>query len=819
MRNKKIRIAGVILSLAVVFSGQAFAQLGSESGPISGYHGNPSQCDSCHFGGAYSGTASFTTPANVPHNTTTTGQAFTFNINTNAPAWGFNIAIYNPSAVKVSGGYSNFDTSVINSGQTSGELQHYNRQTDDINDDPTFDWTAPAGPTALGTYTIYGCLNQVDAAFPPATATEAGDGPPVCSSSTFNVINNNPNAVNDTNAITVSEGSGLSASFGVFGNDVATEGDSFSIFSTNTSATTGTVSLVNAAAGTYQYNPNGLFNYLSQGQITTTTFDYTIEEDSFSGARDTATATVRISGINDRPTAVDDGTAGVGAYVTVQEGMAVDNGTDGDGSNNDLASNDTDPDTNDAKDATRTGCPAGVTDPVNGTITNFGADGTFTYTHDNSNTTADTFTYCTIDNSGTGTSRSLNSATVHIRITPINDAPTIATSAGDTAFTEQTPVIVDGDLALVDGDSTEFSGATMQVTGNAQAGDALACGALPAGISCSAPGTLLTLSSTTTTSPIADFETALEAVTFTSSSDNPDLGARTITFIVEDDLNAFSSAVVSAQKAIDPITRTNDSPSLAAINPPTIDADSNHAYEDTGADPYTFSITAIASDVDSDDDVNDGSLISGGSGSLTYSLTGAPAGMTISNDNANPGLITWNPPITGNFGQAYGPITVRVVDGGENGAVAATRNFNLTVSPPDDDGDMVANYDDYCVSVADPSNINTDGDGTLGTDGPAADEGGNACDSDDDDDGMPDIWEIANSLDPLVDDSADDADGDGVSNLDEYLNGTSPNQANLVIDATGYLTPYKLKSPSPTSIHTLATAVTANDYGPLSSGR
>ncbi len=40
-----------------------------------------------------------------------------------------------------------------------------------------------------------------------------------------------------------------------------------------------------------------------------------------------------------------------------------------------------------------------------------------------------------------------------------------------------------------------------------------------------------------------------------------------------------------------------------------------------------------------------------------------------------------------------------------------------------------------------------------------------------DDDGMPDVWERSNGLDPDVDDSAEDADGDGYTNLEKYLNG------------------------------------------------
>lgn len=54
--------------------------------------------------------------------------------------------------------------------------------------------------------------------------------------------------------------------------------------------------------------------------------------------------------------------------------------------------------------------------------------------------------------------------------------------------------------------------------------------------------------------------------------------------------------------------------------------------------------------------------------------------------------------------------------------------------------------------------------------------------SDYDMDGMPDEWEIDNELDPLSDNSDDDADKDGVTDLDEYLGGSDPNDPLSVPD-------------------------------------
>jgi len=106
-------------------------------------------------------------------------------------------------------------------------------------------------------------------------------------------------------------------------------------------------------------------------------------------------------------------------------------------------------------------------------------------------------------------------------------------------------------------------------------------------------------------------------------------------------------------------------------------------------------------------------------------------------------------------------------------------------SDPDTDDDNLEDGEDQAAGT-DPFDPDTDDDGandgedafplddneTTDTD---SDGTGNNADDDDDDDGMPDSFEIDNGFDQVnSDDAAQDADGDGISNLREFKAGTDP---------------------------------------------
>lgn len=81
--------------------------------------------------------------------------------------------------------------------------------------------------------------------------------------------------------------------------------------------------------------------------------------------------------------------------------------------------------------------------------------------------------------------------------------------------------------------------------------------------------------------------------------------------------------------------------------------------------------------------------------------------------------------------------------------------------------------DSQIAALGSAGEIDSDGDDIV-----------DSIDTDDDNDGMTDTWENANGLNPLVDDSGIDADGDGFSNLEEYAADTDPQSGTSVPSAS-----------------------------------
>lgn len=97
-------------------------------------------------------------------------------------------------------------------------------------------------------------------------------------------------------------------------------------------------------------------------------------------------------------------------------------------------------------------------------------------------------------------------------------------------------------------------------------------------------------------------------------------------------------------------------------------------------------------------------------------------------------------------------------------------------TPGDADGDGIPNYLEEYQQELIPVEGDADGDGVPDEDDRFPDDPSYAVD--DDDDGMPDQWEYDLSYPGDIEPDGD-FDGDGIRNLDEYLNGTAPDIADL----------------------------------------
>ena len=159
-----------------------------------------------------------------------------------------------------------------------------------------------------------------------------------------------------------------------------------------------------------------------------------------------------------------------------------------------------------------------------------------------------------------------NTATLNIastvNVNPVNDAPTGTPASGTLAYTEnQAPTALDSDIAIADVDDTDLEGATVTLTGFVAGQDVLGF-VDQNGISGNFNGgtAVLTLTGSAT---LAEYEAALESVTYFNSSDDPSLAGRTAQFAISDDgvnFTAFGSVDVN-------VTAVNDPPVLNNVAP------------------------------------------------------------------------------------------------------------------------------------------------------------------------------------------------------------------------------------------------------------
>ena len=204
-------------------------------------------------------------------------------------------------------------------------------------------------------------------------------------------------------------------------------------------------------------------------------------------------------------------------------------------------------------------------------------------------------------------------------ITPVNDAPTVDTSAGTASFTEDdtTGVVVDPAVTVADPDDANIESATVQITTNRDAAtDVLTFTDQNniAGEFTAANGTL----ELTGTSSKANYEAALRSIRFKATGDNPSDATRTVVFKVND--GTADSATDSRDVTV---TRTNDAPA--------VDTSSGQAaYTEAGAAAIVDPAIQVSDPDDTTLESATVSITSGHQSADRLSIGGpAPSGVTV----------------------------------------------------------------------------------------------------------------------------------------------------------------------------------------------
>ncbi|RKP48112.1 DUF4347 domain-containing protein, partial [Trinickia fusca] len=146
-----------------------------------------------------------------------------------------------------------------------------------------------------------------------------------------------------------------------------------------------------------------------------------------------------------------------------------------------------------------------------------------------------------------------NSAAATKTVDVINPNPVVTTDSGSAAFTAgdnttSTPVVIDSGLTVTDGNSSTLASATIAITGNFHSGqDVLAFtndGSTMGNIAGAYNATtgVLTLTSAGGIATLAQWQAALDSVTYTDTAVTPNNATRTISFTASDGVNTSSTA-------------------------------------------------------------------------------------------------------------------------------------------------------------------------------------------------------------------------------------------------------------------------------------
>ncbi|MGV8992382.1 MAG: beta strand repeat-containing protein, partial [Thiobacillus sp.] len=267
------------------------------------------------------------------------------------------------------------------------------------------------------------------------------------------------------------------------------------------------------------------------------------------------------------------------------------------------------------------------------------------------------------------------------------DANNSSTATGAdyrTSYTENAAgvSIADTDISVSDADGNNMASATIRLT-NAQAGDVLSVGALPAGITStvntSIPGQItVTLSGSASQ---ANYQSAIRAITFSSTSENPSTVDRNVTVSVTDGANTSNTGTTTIS-----VISVNDAPVA------------NNVTASGSEDPVSpIAVTLTGSDVDGTvANFRLSSLPANGILYLDAAMTQAVSTGTALTAAGNSLTLYYKPLANWNGSTVF---NYTATDNQGLVSTPATASINIT---PVDDGAPVAGNDNFIATLGTP---------------------------------------------------------------------------------------------------------------------
>lgn len=279
----------------------------------------------------------------------------------------------------------------------------------------------------------------------------------------------------------------------------------------------------------------------------------------------------------------------------------------------------------------------------------------------------------------------------------IHSAPILTAGSGNSGFTESNPytgntaVDIDSGITLTDAGSSSISSATVTLT-NAQTGDTLGfvnTNTTTYGhISGSYSGDVLTLTSTSGSPTLAQWEAALAAVTFDNTVASPNTTTRDFTFSVTDG-NSLSSNSLSETMAVthtdqSPVVSTSGSTVDYVANASAVTIDSSAAVTESDGTQVTQVTVTISSGYQSGD-----LLAFTGNGSTGDITAGAfnTSNHTITLSSSDASISAWNAAMqavqfSSSAGTGSRTISFAAANAGSENSNTATDTVDVTPQPP-----------------------------------------------------------------------------------------------------------------------------------------